>query len=380
MRFQPLQALACGTALATTLLIGGCALKQQDAPDNQPSQPFQTLPSVKAAKDEAEAETRSSADKTALESAIVTGSYVPSAPQNAALPVEVIELQSLRTQERQRKPSAQAHTAEIAPAPPPYRQSTNTEQYDHLDENPIRVVAEQPVSTFSIDVDTGAYANVRRFLNAAQLPPQDAVRVEEMINYFDYGYAPPASRDTPFKVNTEIAPAPWNPDHLLLRVGVKGYEVAASERPAANLVFLIDVSGSMSSPDKLPLLRNAFKLLTQQMSNRDRISIVVYAGSTGVVLEPTPGNEHSKILAAIDRLQAGGSTNGAAGITLAYRLAREAFIDKGINRVVLATDGDFNVGTVNFEALVDIVERERGTGVELTTLGFGGGNYNEQLM
>jgi Ca-activated chloride channel family protein len=256
----------------------------------------------------------------------------------------------------------------------------NTERYQHLDDNPVKLAAEHPVSTFSIDVDTGAYANVRRFLNAGQLPPQDAVRVEELINYFDYDYAAPATRDTPFSVTTELASAPWNSEAVLLRIGIKGFEVAAAERPAANLVFLIDVSGSMHSPDKLPLLKNAFRLLTDQLTERDRVSLVVYAGSSGVVLEPTRGNEKRKILGAIDRLEAGGSTNGAAGIEQAYELAREGHIDGGINRVVLATDGDFNVGTVNFEALLDIAERERASGIALTTLGFGTGNYNDQLL
>jgi Ca-activated chloride channel family protein len=264
--------------------------------------------------------------------------------------------------------------------PPVYAQPTNTERYQHLDDNPVRLAAEQPVSTFSIDVDTGAYANVRRFLHAGQLPPQDAVRVEEMINYFDYQYAPPATRETPFRVATELAPAPWNSQALLLKIGIKGFEVAPDDRPAANLVFLIDVSGSMQTPDKLPLLKNAFRLLTDQLTARDRVSMVVYAGSSGVVLEPTPGDQKHKIREAIDRLEAGGSTNGAEGVERAYQLARATHIPGGVNRVVLATDGDFNVGVVDFEALVDMAEREREAGVALTTLGFGSGNYNDQLL
>jgi Ca-activated chloride channel family protein len=269
----------------------------------------------------------------------------------------------------------------VAPAfAPPYQQEYDTERYQHQQDNPVRLVAEHPVSTFSIDVDTGAYANVRRFLNEGRLPPQDAVRVEEMINYFDYDYAPPSNRETPFRVSTEVATAPWNSSALLLSVGIKGFEIAAEQRPAANLVFLIDVSGSMNSPDKLPLLKKAFRLLTEQLTARDRVSMVVYAGSSGVVLEPTPGDQKYRIYDAVERLSAGGSTNGASGIERAYQLAHDTFMKGGINRVVLATDGDFNVGTVNFEALVDIAERERTTGVELTTLGFGTGNYNDQLM
>ena len=263
---------------------------------------------------------------------------------------------------------------------PTYQQPTNTERYQHVDDNPVHLAAEQPISTFSIDVDTGAYANVRRFLNGGQLPPQDAVRVEEMINYFDYRYAPPANRDVPFRVATEVSPAPWNPQALLMKIGIKGFEVAAAERPPANLVFLIDVSGSMQSPDKLPLLKNAFRLLTDQLTARDRVSMVVYAGSSGVVLEPTAGDQKHKIREAIDRLEAGGSTNGAEGIERAYQLAHDGQIKGGINRVVLATDGDFNVGVVDFEALVDMAERQRTGGVALTTLGFGTGNYNDQLL
>jgi len=330
--------------------------------------------------------TERDASTTSLEEVIVTatrrqGSVQDSPAANSAY------------MDRPKKSSAEHRSArsELARAAPSvayapsmaqtyYQQSANTEQYQHLDENPVHRAGEQPVSTFSVDVDTGSYANVRRFLNAGQLPPEDAVRVEEMINYFDYEYAPPNSRSVPFKVATELAPAPWNANALLLKIGIKGFEISASERPASNLVFLVDVSGSMQTPDKLPLLKNAFRLLTDQLTSKDRVSMVVYAGSSGVVLEPTPGNEKHKILAALDQLQAGGSTNGADGIKLAYRVAHDAFIKNGINRVVLATDGDFNVGVVSFEALVDMAERERKSEVALTTLGFGTGNYNDKLM
>ncbi|MFK8029179.1 MAG: von Willebrand factor type A domain-containing protein [Gammaproteobacteria bacterium] len=257
--------------------------------------------------------------------------------------------------------------------------AVNTEKYAQIERNPIKLTREEPVSTFSIDVDTGAYANVRRFLNNDRLPPQDAVRVEELINYFTYDYPQPDS-ETPFSVSTELSANPWNSDTWLLQVGLKGFEVPAAERPSANLVFLLDVSGSMNDPDKLPLLKKSFKLLTQQLDDNDRISIVVYAGASGVVLEPTPGNEHGIIKKALRKLEAGGSTNGAEGIQLAYEIAEEAFIENGINRIVLATDGDFNVGTVNFEALKDLAERKRETGISLTTLGFGTGNYNDHLM
>ncbi|MCB1776288.1 MAG: von Willebrand factor type A domain-containing protein [Candidatus Competibacteraceae bacterium] len=257
---------------------------------------------------------------------------------------------------------------------------TDREQYAHQEENPVKRAAEQPVSTFSIDVDTAAYANVRRFLNEGRLPPQDAVRVEELINYFDYDYPLPEGRQPPFQVSTELAPTPWNAKTLLLAIGIKGYDLPKTQLPPANLVFLIDVSGSMNAPDKIGLLKSALKLLVRQLGARDKVAIAVYAGAAGQVLEPTPGNQKAKIEAALEQLRAGGATNGGAGIQLAYHLAREGFIEGGINRVILATDGDFNVGTVNFEALKDLVETQRKSGVALTTLGFGTGNYNDQLM
>lgn len=262
---------------------------------------------------------------------------------------------------------------------PGYTQPANTERYqDHAD-NPLQITADNPVSTFSIDVDTGSYTNVRRMLTANQLPPGDAVRAEEFLNYFDYGYTPPATRDTPFSVTTELAAAPWNAQRKLLLVGIKGYELPQSEIPPSNLVFLIDTSGSMNSPDKLPLLCDAFKQMVPNLREQDRVSIVVYAGSAGLVLAPTPGDQHQRILDALDSLSAGGSTNGGAGIQLAYTIAKQNLIKGGVNRVVLATDGDFNVGTTDDEALKTLVAREREHGVALTTLGFGAGNYNEQL-
>jgi Ca-activated chloride channel family protein len=253
------------------------------------------------------------------------------------------------------------------------------ERYQALSANPVKLVAEVPVSTFSIDVDTGAYANVRRFLNQGRLPPADAVRVEELINYFPFDYAQP-SGTVPFAVHTELAAAPWNPRNVLLRIGIKGQDLAKQSLPPANLVFLVDVSGSMSTPDKLPLLKSALKLLVRELRAQDRITLVTYAGRTAVVLPPTSGGEMVKVLAAIDGLNAGGSTAGASGIELAYSMAQQSFIDRGINRILLATDGDFNVGITDFRTLKSLVEERRKSGVSLSTLGFGTGNYNEQLM
>ena len=278
--------------------------------------------------------------------------------------------------------SAPAKMAQVLSSPD-FRyatEPTNTENYGHFDDNPVKRVADHPVSTFSIDVDTGAYANVRRMLHQGQLPVKDAVRVEEMINYFSYDYPRPKDTTQPFAVTTELAPAPWNHQAMLLRVGLKGYDIAAEKLPPANLVFLVDVSGSMLSPDKLPLLQNGLGLLVQQLRAQDRVSLVVYAGNTGVLLQPTPGDQKATIRAALASLTAGGSTNGAAGIRLAYAMAEQAYIKGGINRVLLATDGDFNVGTVSFEALKNLVEEKRKTGISLTTLGLGAGNYNDHLM
>ncbi len=253
------------------------------------------------------------------------------------------------------------------------------ETYARFNDAGVLRAAEQPVSTFSIDVDTGAYSNVRRWLRNGRMPPQDAVRVEEFINYFDYAYAPPRERNTPFAAHVELAPTPWNTNTHLLRIGLKGW-LPDAPLPPANLVFLVDVSGSMNSADKLPLVQSALKLLVNDLTARDRISLVIYASGTGVVLEPTSGDRKAQIHAAIDALAPGGSTAGAAGIELAYAMARQGFIKDGINRVLLATDGDFNVGITDFEQLKDVVAAKRRSGIALSTLGFGTGNYNEQLM
>ena len=266
--------------------------------------------------------------------------------------------------------------------PPAYlgkSRDENREQYQKLADNPVHAVAESPVSTFSIDVDTGSYANVRRFLNGGQLPPQDAVRLEELVNYFPYAYPLPKG-DAPFGVHTELAATPWNPETRLLRIAIKATDLRVEELPPANLVFLVDVSGSMDRREGLPMVQSTLKLLVEQLRAQDRVSLVVYAGSSSVVLEPTSGNEKAKIRAAIDQLRAGGSTAGESGIQLAYQQAQQGFIDGGINRILLATDGDFNVGISDFETLKQLAADKRKSGVSLTTLGFGTDNYNEQLM
>ena len=259
--------------------------------------------------------------------------------------------------------------------PPPQ----STERYSQISENPVKLVAENPVSTFSIDVDTGSYSNIRRMLNHGQLPPSDAVRVEELINYFPYDYALPTGK-RPFAVHTEMAPAPWNNQRVLLSIGIKGQDVAKQNLPPANLVFLVDVSGSMNSPDKLPLLQSSLKLLVNEMRAQDRIALVTYASGTQVILPSTAGSEKATISAAIDSLRAGGSTAGASGLQLAYSAAQQGFIKNGINRILLATDGDFNVGISDTAQLKSMIEEKRKSGISLSTLGFGTGNYNEAMM
>jgi Ca-activated chloride channel family protein len=282
--------------------------------------------------------------------------------------------------------AAFAYAPPAAPPPPSpvmgiYQRmpEVNTENYAAFEDNGIVRTADNPVSTFSIDVDTGSYSNVRRMLNGGRLPPKDAVRVEEMLNYFDYAYPAPASRQQPFATRVELAPAPWDERRTLMHIGLKGYSVPATEIPAANLVFLIDTSGSMYSEDKLPLLKQAFSQLVSRLRPQDRVSIVAYAGSAGLVLPPTPGDRHGEILDALNRLEAGGSTNGGEGIELAYAVAKQAFIENGVNRILLASDGDFNVGIYDPRALETRIEAGRKSGVAFSVLGFGGGNYNDAL-
>ena len=259
------------------------------------------------------------------------------------------------------------------------RPDFSREGYDHITENSFKEVSNDPLSTFSIDVDRASYANVRRFLSSHQLPPKDAVRIEELINYFDYDYPQPKG-EHPFAIQTDIAKCPWQPENYLVQIGLKGRELDFAKAPANNLVFLLDVSGSMSSPGKLPLLKQAFKLLVENLRSQDRVAIVVYAGAAGLVLPSTPGSQKEKILSAIDRLNAGGSTAGGAGIQLAYKTALDNLLSEGNNRVILATDGDFNVGISSDGELVRLIEKKRNAGVFLTVLGFGSGNYQDAKM
>lgn len=266
-----------------------------------------------------------------------------------------------------------------APMPKPIASEPNYERYAARTDNAVQRASEQPVSTFSIDVDTGSYSNVRRMWRNGQQIPADAVRAEEFINYFDYGHPAPSDRNVPFRVTTELAPAPWNKARQLLMIGIKGYDVPKHALPPANLVFLVDTSGSMYSSDKLPLLQQSLCMMLPQLREQDRVSLVAYAGSAGLVLPPTAGNRTDTILGALKRLQAGGSTNGGEGIQLAYATARDAYIKEGINRVILATDGDFNVGITGQNALETLVADQRKSGIALTTLGFGQGNYNDEM-
>lgn len=320
----------------------------------------------------------------------LAGCGASSTPDSAAVPApaqpEVLVQQeavmadtSMAKRALYKMPNAGSAPMPLSESYPQGYRDEQREQYQALADNPIHSVVETPVSTFSADVDTGAYANVRRLLNQGRLPPEGAVRLEEMVNYFPYDYALP-SDGSPFGVTTELATSPWNPHTRLLRIGIKASDRAAAELAPANLVFLVDVSGSMDRREGLPMVKSTLKLLVDQLRDQDRVSLVVYAGESRVVLQPTSGREKAKIRTAIEQLTAGGSTAGASGIDLAYQMAQQAFIPKGINRILLATDGDFNVGVSDFDSLKQMAVDKRKTGISLTTLGFGVDNYNEHLM
>jgi len=290
--------------------------------------------------------------------------------------IRPLESESSQSYSKEKTPINESQEANFDSA---VKQESNTEDYDQIVENKFLTANQNPLSTFSIDVDQAAYSNVRRFLQSGTMPPKGAVRIEEMINYFDYDYASPQN-DDPMAIFTEIAACPWNERHRLVHIGLKGKEVATDNLPPANLVFLVDVSGSMEEANKLPLVQASMKLLADQLREKDKVSIVVYAGAAGLVLPPTSGQNKTAIKEAIDNLHAGGSTAGAEGISLAYKLAKENFMKTGNNRIILATDGDFNVGISSDDELVTMIEAERKTGVFLTVLGFGMGNYKDNKM
>jgi Ca-activated chloride channel family protein len=269
--------------------------------------------------------------------------------------------------------------SDACPLPTTSWQWPGFEDYDRIDENRWFSTLERPLSTFSVDVDAASYGNVRRFITEGQLPPVDAVRIEELVNYFEYDYAEPRGRH-PFSITTEVAECPWNREHKLVHIGLQGTRVDVEELPPSNLVFLIDVSGSMTPPNKLPLLKSSFRLLVDQLRREDRVAIVVYAGAAGLVLPSTCGSDKETILCAIDRLEAGGSTAGGAGIKLAYQVAQANFLEGGNNRVILATDGDFNVGAASDADMIRLIEQKRRSGVFLTVLGFGEGNLKDSKM
>ncbi|EJL29486.1 von Willebrand factor type A (vWA) domain protein [Caulobacter sp. AP07] len=296
------------------------------------------------------------------------------------LPIPSIQPRSESKAPAPPPPAVYGYASPVMPSPAFAPQARDTEKYPGAVANPVKRVADEPVSTFSIDVDTAAYANVRRFLNDASAPPRDAVRVEELINYFDYGYARPTAKDAPFKPTVAVVPSPWSKDRQLLHIGVQGYAAPRADQPPLNLVFLIDTSGSMSGEDRLPLAKKALNVLIDQLRPQDRVSMVAYAGSAGAVLSPTDGRSKLKMRCALTALQSGGSTAGGQGLELAYALAKQNLDPKAVNRVILLTDGDFNVGIADPARLKDFVSDQRKSGVYLSVYGFGRGNYNDTMM
>ncbi len=299
---------------------------------------------------------------------------------DAVLYDEAAENEVMVTASRLRRDAKLGGVAAYAPLMMARPQQAITEQYEQTDPNPVKLTSEEPVSTFSSDVDTTAYSVMRRYIAVNnQLPPSASVRIEEYVNYFDYQYKEPARAEAPFTPTIWVTPSPWNAQTRLMHIGVKGFDLQPEQTPDANIVLLLDVSGSMQAQNKLPLVKKSVALLVEEMSKDDTIAMVVYAGAAGVVLEPTPGDQKTKILAAMDALEAGGSTAGGEGLALAYRLAQENFDKDKVNRIILATDGDFNVGVVDADSLEDFVARKRKTGIYLTILGFGEGNYNDVI-
>ena len=358
--------------LALTLcgmMVGGCAQESNDEPEQvkNHAQPMIT---------ERLAEQKSTS-KGQSRRAVSDNQLSPQTAEIAAIPVNRTVKQYQNPSQAKLMQSAMAYaqvSADVNSA------QVNQDKFATVAQNGNMVAAETPVSTFSIDVDTGSYSTTRRLINQGQLPAKNSVRVEELINYFSYDYPAPSDVDVPFNVTTELAPSPYNQDTQLLRIGIKGFDIAKDQLGASNLVLLLDVSGSMSSNDKLPLLKQALLMLSQQLSAQDKVSIVVYAGASGVVLDGVAGNDFAAISHALEQLNAQGGTNGSQGIQLAYQIAQKHFIEHGINRVILATDGDFNLGMTDHQQLVDYVATHSQKGIGLSTLGFGLGNYNDHLL
>lgn len=348
-----------------TLFISGCS--NQESETTVAKQP----------KNEKQAQTALEIKEVAeVEQIVVTGSRLADVQTDGGA------VEYMKASQPQVLMAAPAIRKRIAPPPPPeyFTQPQNQDNYLPSDSNGVFQAATTPLSTFSVDVDTGSYANVRSYLSMGQKPPKDAVREEAFINYFDYNYRVPEDKSQPFATYTELAPAPWSDERHILRIGLQGYDLPVSERKPSNLVFLVDVSGSMHDKNKLPLLVQSLTMMVKQLSARDTVSLVTYAGNTELVLNPTKGNEKQTIIDALQKLQAGGGTHGESGIKMAYQAAKKAFIKGGVNRIILATDGDFNVGTTNIDALKEMIAEKRKQGISLTTLGFGRGNYNDAMM
>jgi Ca-activated chloride channel family protein len=386
---------AIATGLVAALLASCSKPGLQSAPPPEPSaasepaaadpaagEPAAAAPSVPEAPAPLTAVTEErfvAADAEAGADIVITGTRIRQPNLESALPVVSIGGSEVHvSQARRGRPSSRrpvSHSPGFVHVP-----DVGRDRFTSVVQNGFKVAAEDPVSTFSIDVDTASYSFVRASLARNVLPQPAAVRTEEMINYFPYDYAPPKSAAQPFSSHVSVFPSPWSPGRKLVRIGIKGYAVRSETRPRANLVFLIDTSGSMAEPNKLPLVQQSLAMLLEQLSPDDTVAIVTYAGSAGTALEPTPARDKARIRAVIDRLGAGGSTAGAEGIRQAYALAERNLDPRGVNRVILATDGDFNVGITDPNELKGFVERERGKGVFLSVLGFGMGNYNDALM
>lgn len=348
-----------------TLFISGCSNQESETtiakqPENE-KQAQTTIENKEAAE---------------VEKITVTGSRLADVQTNGGV------VEYMKASQPQVLMAAPAMRKRIAPTPPPeyFTQPQNQDNYLPSDSNGVFQAATTPLSTFSVDVDTGSYANVRSYLSMGKKPPKDAIREEAFINYFDYNYRVPEDKSQPFATYTELAPAPWSDERHILRIGLQGYDLPVSERKPSNLVFLVDVSGSMHDKNKLPLLVQSLTMMVKQLSASDTVSLVTYSGNTELVLSPTKGNEKQTIIDALQKLQAGGGTHGESGIKMAYQATRKAFIKGGVNRIILATDGDFNVGTTNIDALKEMIAEKRKQGISLTTLGFGRGNYNDAMM